>query len=80
MKRNALIKADTLTSRRKERRRLEREYEFARDGRPASKNDLGQPGKRKAVPSDPEKARRIKFQLDRWVVNPDEDDQIKGQS
>ena len=48
--------------------RLER----AQNGQPASVKKDGSAGMRKAVPADLVKAARIKAQLDRWVLDPDE--------
>ena len=69
-----VILADSLAQRRKERRRLQKEYEHARDGLPASVRRDGTPGTRKEVKSDPEKAQRILEQLERWVADPEVDD------
>ena len=69
-----VVLADSLAQRRKERRRLQKEYEHARDGLPASVRRDGTPGTRKKVKSDPEKAQRILEQLERWVADPEVDD------
>ena len=67
-----VIRSDTLTVRRRERNRLQKEYERAQNGQPASVKKDGSAGMRKAVPADLVKAARIKAQLDRWVLDPDE--------
>ena len=69
-----VIRSDTLTVRRRERNRLQKEYERAQNGQPASVKKDGSAGKRKAVPVDLVKAARIKAQLDRWVLDPAESD------
>ena len=71
-----VLRSDTLSVRRRERNRLQKEYERAQNGQPASVKKDGSAGKRKAVPVDLVKAARIKAQLDRWVLDPAESDAV----
>ena len=55
-----VLRADTRATRRKERRRLQREWQQACQGKPAS-------SKRAAIPPDLVKAASLRRQLDAWV-------------
>jgi hypothetical protein len=59
--------ADARATRRKERRRLQKEYELALSGRKETKSG------KKAIPKDMVKAARLKHQLDHWYdVDPEQ--------
>ena len=59
--------ADARATRRKERRRLQREHELALNGRKETKSG------KKAIPQDLVKAARLKHQLDHWFdIDPEQ--------